>query len=54
VESQRVVELATAGYVDWFKTGRLYIAIGGIPCAQSEAAYYYAQTQLHLEAGLEN
>jgi hypothetical protein len=36
-------ELATTGYVDWFNTRRLHTAIGGIPPAEYEAAYY-AQT----------
>ena len=27
------VELATAGYVNWFSTRRLHTAIGGIPPA---------------------
>jgi putative transposase len=38
------VELATAEYVDWFNTRRLHTAIGGIPPAEHEAAYY-AQPQ---------
>jgi putative transposase len=33
------VELATAGYVDWFSTRRLHTAIGGVPPAEYEAAY---------------
>jgi len=44
------VELATAGYVDWFNTRRLHTAIGGIPPAEHEAAYY-AQNQPDPEAG---
>ena len=44
------VELATAGYVDWFNTRRLHTAIGGIPPAEFEAAYY-AQNQSDPEAG---
>jgi putative transposase len=44
------VELATADYVDWFNTKRLHTAIGGIPPADYEAAYY-AQTQPNAEAG---
>jgi transposase InsO family protein len=44
------VELATAEYVDWFNTRRLHTAIGGIPPAEYEAAYY-AQTQPDPEAG---
>ena len=44
------VELATAEYVDWFNTGRLHTAIGGIPPAEHEAAYY-AQPQPDPEAG---
>ncbi len=44
------VELATAEYVDWFNTRRLHTAIGGVPPAEFEAAYY-AQTQPDPEAG---
>jgi putative transposase len=44
------VELATAGYVDWFNTRRLHTAIGGVPPAEFEAAYY-AQNQPDPEAG---
>ena len=44
------VELATASYVDWYNTRRLHTAIGGIPPAECEAAYY-SQTQPHPEAG---
>ena len=44
------VELATAAYVDWFNNKRLHTAIGGIPPAEYEAAYY-AQTQPDPEAG---
>lgn len=44
------VELATAGYVDWFNTRRLHTAIGGIPPAEFEAAYY-AENQPDPEAG---
>jgi putative transposase len=44
------VELATASYVEWFNTRRLHTAIGGIPPAEHEAAYY-AQTQPDPEAG---
>ena len=44
------VELATADYVDWFNNKRLHTAIGGIPPAEYEAAYY-AQTQPDAEAG---
>lgn len=47
------VELATAGYVDWYNTMRLHTAIGGIPPAEHEAAYY-AQNQPHPEAGPNN
>jgi transposase InsO family protein len=43
------VELATAEYVDWFNTRRLHTAIGGIPPAEHQAAYY-AQTQPQTEA----
>jgi putative transposase len=42
--NQAQVELATAGYVDWYNTRRLHTAIGGIPPAEHEAAYY-AQLQ---------
>jgi putative transposase len=44
------VELATADYVDWYDTRRLHTAIGGVPLAEFEAAYY-AQNQPHPEAG---
>jgi putative transposase len=44
------VELATAEYVDWFNSRRLHTAIGGVPPAEFEAAYY-AQTQPDPEAG---
>jgi putative transposase len=47
------VELATAEYVNWFNTRRLHTAIGGIPPAEHEAAYY-AQTQPDPEAGPKN
>ena len=47
------VELATAEYVDWFNTRRLHTAIGGVPPAEHEAAYY-AQTQPDPEAGPKN
>jgi putative transposase len=47
------VELATAGYVDWFNHKRLHTAIGGVPPAEYEAAYY-AQTQPDPEAGPNN
>lgn len=47
------VELATAGYVDWYNTTRLHTAIGGIPPAEHEAAYY-AENQPHPEAGPNN
>jgi putative transposase len=47
------VELATADYVNWFNTRRLYTAIGGIPLAEYEAAYY-AQIQPDPEAGPNN
>jgi putative transposase len=47
------VELATAEYVDWFNTRRLHTAIGGVPPAEYEAAYY-AQTQPQPEAGPNN
>jgi putative transposase len=47
------VELATAGYVDWFNNKRLHTAIGGVPPAEYEAAYY-AQTHPHPESGSTN
>ncbi len=47
------VELATADYVEWYNTRRLHTAIGGIPPAEYEAAYY-AQTQPSPEAGPNN
>ena len=47
------VELATAGYVHWFNHKRLHTAIGGVPPAEYEAAYY-AQTQPDPEAGPNN
>lgn len=47
------VELATAGYVEWFNARRLHAAIGGVPPAEYEAAYY-AQTQPPPEAGPKN
>ncbi len=36
--------------LDWFNTRRLHTAIGGMPPAEHEAAYY-AQTQPDPEAG---
>jgi putative transposase len=47
------VELATAGDVDWYNNRRLHTAIGGIPSAEHEAAYY-AQNQPTPEAGANN
>jgi len=47
------VELATADYVDWFNNNRLHTAIGGVPPAEFEAAYY-AQIQPQPEAGPNN
>jgi putative transposase len=47
------VELATAGYVDWFNHKRLHGAIGHIPPAEHEANYY-AQTKPGLLAGAAN
>jgi len=47
------VELATADYIEWFNTRRLHTAIGGIPPAEYEAAYY-AENQPHPEAGPNN
>ena len=32
--------MATAEYMDWFNTRRLHPAIGGVPPAEYEAAYY--------------
>jgi putative transposase len=52
-KTQADVELATAGYVDWFNTRRLHTAIGGVPPAEYEANYY-AQTQPPPEAGPKN
>jgi len=37
------VELATAEYVEWFNSARLHSAIGHVPPAEYETAYY-AQT----------
>jgi Integrase core domain len=34
------LDLATADYADWFNTARLHTAIGGVPPAKHEAAYY--------------
>jgi putative transposase len=47
------VELATADYINWYNNKRLHTAIGGIPPAEHEAAYY-AQNQSHPEAGPNN
>jgi putative transposase len=47
------VELATAEYVDWYNNQRLHTAIGGVPPAEFEAAYY-AQSQPDPEAGPNN
>jgi putative transposase len=44
------VELATSAYVDWSHTMRPHTAIGDIPPAEHEAAYY-SQTQPDPEAG---
>ena len=44
------VELATAEYVGWYNTRRLHTAIGGVPPAEFETAYY-AQNQPDPEAG---
>jgi putative transposase len=44
------IELATAEYVDWYNTKRLHTAIGGIPPAEHEAAYY-AKNQPQPVAG---
>ena len=41
------VELATAEYVDWYNTRRLHTAIGGIPPAEHEAAYYTLKISLN-------
>ena len=40
------VELATAEYISWYNNKRLHTAIGGIPPAEHEAAYY-AQNRLN-------
>ena len=45
--------MVTAGYIDWYNNRRLHTAIGGIPPAEHEAAYY-AQTQPPTEAGPNN
>jgi len=47
------VELATADYADWFNHKRLHTAIGGVPPAEFEAAYY-VQIQPQPEAGPNN
>jgi putative transposase len=47
------VELATADYINWYNNKRLHTAIGGIPPAEHEAAYY-AQNEPHNEAGPNN
>jgi putative transposase len=47
------VELATAEYISWYNTKRLHMAIGGIPPAECEAAYY-AQEQPQPMAGPNN
>jgi putative transposase len=44
------VELATAEYLDWYNNKRLHTAIGGIPPAEHEAAYY-AQNRPQPVAG---
>ena len=44
------VELATAEYVEWFNSARLHSAIGHVPPAEYETAYY-AQTQPQPTAG---
>jgi putative transposase len=44
------IELATAEYVNWYNNKRLHTAIGGIPPAEQEAAYY-AQNQPQPGAG---
>jgi putative transposase len=48
--SLAAVELATAEYVHWYNNKRLHMAIGGIPPAEHEAAYY-AQNQPQPVAG---
>lgn len=47
------VELATAEYVDWYNTRRLHTAIGGIPPAEHETAYY-AENQSYHATGANN
>jgi putative transposase len=47
------IELATAGYIEWFNNRRLHSAIGHIPPAEHEASYY-AQTEPRLPAGAAN
>jgi putative transposase len=37
------VEVATAGWVQWYNTRRLHSAIGYVPPFEYEAAYYAAQ-----------
>ena len=44
---------ATAEYMEWFNTRRLHPAIGGVPPAEYEAAYY-TQPQPGSEAGPNN
>ena len=46
------VEMATAEYMEWFNR-RLHPAIGGVPPAEYEAAYY-TQPQPRSEAGPNN
>jgi putative transposase len=40
------VELATLGWVDWWNRRRLHGAIGDVPPAEYEAAYYHANREV--------
>ena len=37
------VEMETAGYLYWFNTRRIHSAIGDVPPAEAEAAWYAAR-----------
>ena len=50
IEAGIDASIGTAGYVDWSNNTRLHTAIGGIPPAEHEAAYY-VQNQPPAEAG---
>ena len=39
------VEMATPEWVDWFNNRRLFEALGDIPPAEAESAYYATMTQ---------